>query len=474
MITVAKFGGTSVANMERMVECFKVIEEDLDSKLIVISATAKTTNQLLELSKNCQVLNIQKKNELIEAFYERHKQMVLQLELQKNEGEEFLNTILEKLKTTCLNLERSANNPRDILKWQDELLSYGELVSSKIFYWGLKRHLKNHKLTIHWVHAPTILRTDAQFGKAVPDVAKTREICKAHIVPLLKLNNVIVTQGFIGATADGATTTIGREGSDYSAALFAEAVEAKIVKIWTDVTGVFTSDPKLIPNAKVVPHISFAKAHELCIAGAKVLHPDTLLPAIRSNIPVFVGATPKPELGGTWIGRSSHDPVNNSVTKNPFVGLGVRKRQVLLTITIGNSLVKNELLSKVFHVLENFDFDCDLVSTNDNHIIIVADMSRLEHIENLNLVTESLMSELSKIAPTSIEKQLSLITLVDQGNFSSSKIFAQIIDEVKTLKDFNVRLMFKSLGGHSISLLTFEKDVELITKRLHHVFFEQS
>ncbi|MFN8369128.1 MAG: aspartate kinase [Bacteriovoracaceae bacterium] len=406
-------------------------------------------------------------------FYERHEKMVRSLVLQKNEGEEFLKTILEKVKLTCANIEKSSNNPQEILKWQDELLSCGELVSSKIFYWGLKNHLKHHKLTIHWVSAPTILKTDDQFGKAVPDLIKTREICRSHISPLLKLSNMIVTQGFIGSTHDGATTTIGREGSDYSAALFAEAVEAKIVKIWTDVPGVFSSDPKLIPNAKMIPQISFAKAHELCIAGAKVLHPDTLLPAIRSNIPVFVGATPRPDLGGTWIGRSMIDPVNNSNIKNPFLGLGVRKRQVLLNISIGNCLVKNELLSNVFHILKTSDFDCDLVTTNDANIIIVVDMSRLEHIENLSLVTDSLIGELNKIAPTTIEKQLALITLVDQGNFSSSKIFAQIIDEVKTLKDFNVRLMFKSLGGHSISLLTFEKDVELITRKLHHLFFEQ-
>ena len=166
------------------------------------------------------------------------------------------------------------------------------------------------------------MRTDSRFGKATVDLAATRTLCQQTLGPQLG-DNLIITQGFIGADGDGRTTTLGRGGSDYSAALLAEALDAASIEIWTDVPGIYTTDPRLVTRARPIPEISFVEAAEMATFGAKVLHPATLQPAVRQNIPVFVGSARDPAAGGTWI-RASTDssPLFRAVALRPPTGAG--------------------------------------------------------------------------------------------------------------------------------------------------------
>lgn len=149
-----------------------------------------------------------------------------------------------------------------------------------------------------WIDVRNIIATDSHFGKAVPNDHKTQENSTHILKPLIDRGELIITQGFIGRDEQGKTTTLGRGGSDYSAALLAEVLNAKDVLIWTDVAGIYTTDPRIVPNAKRIDTMSFSEAAEMATFGAKVLHPATLLPAVRSNIPVYVGSSKAPEAGG--------------------------------------------------------------------------------------------------------------------------------------------------------------------------------
>ncbi len=173
------------------------------------------------------------------------------------------------------------------------------MMSTKIF----TQLLKERNYPAVWVDEREIVATNNHYGKAAPNDEKTQAQSDAILKPLIAEGKVAITQGFIGRDDEGKTTTLGRGGSDYSAALLAEVLNANDVLIWPDVPGIYTTDPRVVPAAKRIDTMSFNEAAEMATFGAKVLHPATLLPAVRSNIPVYVGPSKAPEQGGTWVTR---------------------------------------------------------------------------------------------------------------------------------------------------------------------------
>jgi len=210
-----------------------------------------------------------------------------------------------------------------------------------------------------------VLKTDSQFAKATPNIAATAAAAQKYLVPLLA-EQVVVTQGFIGSDEHNQTTTLGRGGSDYSAALLAEAINAKSVHIWTDVVGIFSTDPRLCVKATPIARLSFDEAAEMATFGAKVLHPATILPASRSHISVFVGSSREPQLGGTWIEKEkSEQPGIRAVTQ--------RKNQILLTVKSPEMLLASGFLARVFTILSEFNISVDLVTTSEISVAITLD-----------------------------------------------------------------------------------------------------
>ncbi|HPI41659.1 MAG TPA: aspartate kinase, partial [Pseudobdellovibrionaceae bacterium] len=299
---ISKFGGTSMGDAECMLRSAQVCLKQ-KSNLVVVSATSGTTNELIKIGKLAEDQKYSQAEEVIQKIITRHQKMAQDLHCSPND-----HTQLLELFNELQSLSKGIFLLRDCsLKAMDALTSLGERLSSVLFKKALLVALENDKKTknVKLVDARSLLKTDDQFGKAKPLFDEVQKLCEVNLSFLNEANTLAVTQGFIGSTLEGHTTTLGRGGSDYSAAIFAEALNAQVLEIWTDVDGIATTDPRICSNAQSIKDISFKEASELAIFGAKVLHPATLLPAMRKNIPTFVGSSFHIESHGTWIHKET-------------------------------------------------------------------------------------------------------------------------------------------------------------------------
>ena len=327
-LNIAKFGGTSLANYSAMNNCSSIISANPKTRVVVVSASAGVTNTLVELAHSSLT-----KSEIAD-----HIDAIKQIEFSilkdlgaPSEVQEKLQALLDSLQYFALHEELLH---RADLK--DALLSHGERMASLLFTALLnQKGVKAQNFDIR-----KVLRTDNVFGQAAPQLEQIAHFAKQLIAPEL-VDSVLVTQGFIGSDEQGNTTTLGRGGSDFSAALLAEALEADSCEIWTDVIGVYTTDPRITDAARPLPELSFEEAAEMATFGAKVLHPATMEPALRQNIRVFVGSSREPEKGGTWIVRDcEYQPSYRAITR--------RKDQVMVTVKTPKMMLAQGFLQKVF------------------------------------------------------------------------------------------------------------------------------
>lgn len=324
---VAKFGGTSVANFEAMSRCATVVKNNPNTRLVVSSACSGVTNLLVELAKGIQ--DSQQRQEALVQLADIHHAIIDQLAdpapVEKN-----VHSILEIVASAA-----EAASFQSSKKLTDHLVACGELMSTFI----LTQLMKERGIEVVRFDIRDILRTDDNYGKAEPQIEEIKSLAQEKLTPLCQ-QHIVVTQGFIGADEQGNTTTLGRGGSDYSAALIAEAVEASGLEIWTDVPGIYTTDPRIASKAAPIPEISFSEASEMANFGAKILHPSTLVPAIRHGIPVFVGSSKEPEKGGTWI--------RQQVEESPqFRALALRCNQTMVTLRSAKMFHAYGFLAKV-------------------------------------------------------------------------------------------------------------------------------
>ncbi|MDX1642276.1 MAG: lysine-sensitive aspartokinase 3, partial [Balneolaceae bacterium] len=344
LIKVAKFGGTSMADLTAMKRCASIVSSDPDKKIIVVSATAGTTNLLTEL---CTEESVADRLEIVSTIKEKHHSIC----------EQFGNPqpLLDDINSLLSELESISSRKQIMSKMlRDEILSFGERLSSKIFTEVLKDVNGDE---VKWMDARTVIKTDNRYGSAEPDIDEIAKASYEKLQPLLK-DASVVTQGFIGSDSKNTTTTLGRGGSDYSAALFAEAVDADVLEIWTDVTAIYTTDPRIVHDARPITEISFDEAAELSVFGAKVLHPATVVPAIRKNIRVYVGSSIYPEKPGTWIVRDTKE-------KPVIRAISLRRRQTLLKVHSLDMLHRYGFLAKLFQVLADHKISVDLVTTSE-------------------------------------------------------------------------------------------------------------
>ena len=292
---VAKFGGSSVKDGEAILRCVDVVDANPDIRIVVISATQNTTNHLEFIAKAASNGDAETLASLILELTNRHTNIANEIfssEMVHNELS-YLYKEVKLLGETILNARMFTP------KIMDQLYSIGERMSSLLVSDLIRLRIPDKKVIL--LDARDVIKTNSEFLKAEPQVdliaLKTREF----IYPHLNRETIFVTQGFIGQDLLDNTTTLGREGSDYSAALFGEAIDASLVQIWTDVAGIASADPRLVKNAKFIATLSYDEATALASLGAKVLFPTTLLPTKRKNIPVFVGSSIHPEAGGTTV-----------------------------------------------------------------------------------------------------------------------------------------------------------------------------
>ena len=445
-INIAKFGGTSVANYQTISKCAAIIRDNTETRVMVVSAAAGITNLLVELAHK----------PLTQAQIQSNCEQIREIEFKILEQLEQPDLIVDKLESLLVEVEVLAKHEeilhRDDLK--DELLSMGERMSSLL----CAEILKEHGVAALNFDIRKVLITDDTFGEAVPDLSQIKLRATELMEPEIS-DSVLVTQGFVGADTQGRTTTLGRGGSDFTAALVAEALNAKSCQIWTDVIGVYTTDPRITSAAKPLPELSFEEAAEMATFGAKVLHPATMEPALRKDIPVFVGSSREPEKGGTWI-------VKDCENEPPFRAITRRREQVMVTVKTPQMLYAQGYLQKVFGIIAKHKLSVDLVTTSEIAISFTLDNPPNSVAERLNKAT---IAELETMSEVTVEEGFDLVTVV--GNHMqtavgvSSRIFAAIAD-------YNIRMICFGANPHNMSFLVNADNSSEIVTGLHKSLFE--
>jgi len=444
---VAKFGGTSVANFEAMSRCAAIIEQNPNTKLIVSSACSGVTNLLVELANGVQ--DSAQRAEILTKLAAIHQAVLDKLEVADETAAEIV-----KILDTVTNLAEAASIQAST-KLTDHLVACGELMSTYL----LTQLMKERGLNAVRFDIRDVLKTDDNFGKAEPQLETIRQLAEQKLVPLCK-NHVVVTQGFIGSDPEGNTTTLGRGGSDYSAALIAEAVQASGLEIWTDVPGIYTTDPRIAAKASPIPEISFSEASEMANFGAKILHPSTLIPALRHDIPVFVGSSKEPEKGGTWI--------RHQVESSPlFRALALRCNQTMVTLRSANMFHAYGFLAKVFEILAKHKVSVDLITTSEISVSLTLDQT--DTSGGAPELPQAAKEELEQLCTVDVEQNLCLVALIG-NNMSESKGYAKQV--FSTLEDFNLRMICYGASPHNLCFLLHESVSRQAIQKLHTELFE--
>lgn len=447
-LVVAKFGGTSVADYGAMNRCADIVLGNPDCRLVVVSASSGVTNLLVELTQ--ESIND-------DGRLQRLKQ-IAQIQyaiLDKLGRPNDVAAALDKLLSRMAVLSEALASPRSKAT-MDELLSLGEQCSSALFAAVLREKGANSSA----FDVRRVLRTDSHFGRAEPQVEQIALLSSEHLLPLLS-EQVIVTQGFIGSDEAGQTTTLGRGGSDYSAALLAEALKASAVEIWTDVAGIYTTDPRLAPNAHPIAEISFNEAAEMATFGAKVLHPATILPAVRQQIQVFVGSSKEPEKGGTWIRHQVEDaPV--------FRAVALRRDQTLLNLHSLQMLHAQGFLAETFATLARHKISVDLITTSEVNVSLTLDKTGSDS-SGQGLLSEALLQELSQHCRVRVEDGLALVAIIGNRIATTAGICRRVFE---VLEPHNVRMICQGASPHNLCVLVAESEAAQVVKALHENLFE--
>lgn len=379
---VSKFGGSSVKDAAAMLRCSQIIESNSNIKMVVISATQNTTNQLEFVARAAERGDVETLNNVTTELINKHLNIAKDLFTGQN--------VLNELEELCGELKALGSEileeHRYTPKMMDELYSLGERMSSLLVSDLLRLRMPDKNIT--FLDARKIIKTNSDFQCAQPQVDLIAKNAKADILPYLDKDNIFVTQGFIGSDLLGNTTTLGREGSDYSAALFGEAIGAGLVQIWTDVPGVASSDPRQIESAQFIKELSYDEATALATLGAKILFPTTLLPTKRKNIPVFVGSSLSPDLGGTLITKEQ-----NAGFSLKAVSQQVKPEGVLLSF-IGTHLDEKDKLAEILHkdLGENLFEFTDLTAVSISFRVTSPKMDKLESLKIAHNVLEKFNS----------------------------------------------------------------------------------
>jgi len=447
---VAKFGGTSVANFEAMSRCAQIILNDSNIRLVVVSASAGVTNLLVKLGN--EVLSSNEKESVLQQI--RNIENAILNDLGRPiKVEETIGQLLEQLSEIALHPLLITST-----KLKDELLSFGERMSSVLFAEVINK--VSGKAISTAFDGRQVLKTDSSFAKAEPQLEATKKQAELILKPLLE-KNVVITQGFIGQDNFGNTTTLGRGGSDYSAALFAEAVDAFALQIWTDVSGIYTTDPRITDKARPIKEISFDEAAEMATFGAKILHPATLIPAIRSGVKVFVGSSLAPDAGGTWISREvDYRPAYRAVA--------LRNEQTLLTVKSPEMLHATGFLARVFAILAKHKLSVDLITTSEISVALTIDNPANTPIAGL---VESCVNDLNSFCDVNVESDLALVAVIgnhvehnDGKQGGVGRIFA-------SLEEDQLRLICHGASEHNVCFLVKQDNAKDIVRQIHDDLF---
>ena len=444
---VAKFGGTSVADYAAMNRSADVVLADPNTRLVVLSASAGVTNLLVSLSEGL---------EATERFVKLDALRKIQFHiLERLQNPHVIREEVERLLENITTLAEAASLATSTAL-TDELVSHGELMSTLLFV----EIMRERNIQAQWFDVRKVMRTSDRFGRAEPDVEALAELTNQQLAPRLD-EGIVITQGFIGSEAKGRTTTLGRGGSDYTAALLGEALHATRVDIWTDVPGIYTTDPRVVSAAKRIDVIAFEEAAEMATFGAKVLHPATLLPAVRSDIPVFVGSSKDPKAGGTLVCKKTENPPL-------FRALALRRKQTLVTLHSHNMLHSRGFLAEVFGILARHNISVDLITTSEVSIALTLDTTGSTSTGD-TLLTQSLLIELSELCRVEVEEDLALVAIIGNKLSRACGVGKEVFG---VLDPFSIRMICYGASSYNLCFLVPADQAEQVVQKLHQNLFE--
>ncbi|OSM94287.1 lysine-sensitive aspartokinase 3 [Lonsdalea populi] len=446
-LIIAKFGGTSVADFDAMNHSADVVLSNPQVRVVVLSASAGVTNLLVALAEGVPLeereLYLTKIRQIQYAIVDR----LTQPEVIREEINRMLDNITRLSEAAALATSTALT---------DELVSHGELMSSLLFV----EILRERSVVAEWFDVRKIMRTNDRFGRAEPDCEALGELTREQLSPRLE-DSLVITQGFIGSEAKGRTTTLGRGGSDYTAALLGEALNVSRIDIWTDVPGIYTTDPRVVPTAKRIDQITFEEAAEMATFGAKVLHPATLLPAVRRDIPVFVGSSKNPAAGGTLVcNKTKHPPL--------FRALALRRKQTLLTLHSLNMLHARGFLAEVFSILARHNISVDLITTSEVNVALTLDTTGSTSTGD-GLLSSAMLTELSSLCRVEVEEDMSLVALIGNKLSQACGVGKEVFG---VLEPFNIRLICYGASSHNLCFLVPSSAAEQVVQTLHYNLFE--
>jgi aspartate kinase len=446
-----KFGGTSVEDAQAMQRTAGIVrgrrERGLEA-VVVVSAMAKVTDLLL--SAAAAAGRGDKAGALAIGARLRHRHIDTSTALLEPERFARLQVTLHHEFDALDDLLRGIAAVGELTpRTNDLVLSFGERLSSRI----IAEAFEQHGLQGAHVDARSCIVTDASYGKAVPQEAAIEARLAATVLPLLDGGKTPVMGGFIGATAEGITTTLGRGGSDYTAALVGGGMHAGAIEIWTDVNGIMTTDPRICPDALRVKTISFEEAAELAYFGAKVLHPATILPAVQKSIPVWVLNSRNAENEGTKITAMA------AKCASPFKSIAAKKKLTIIDVVASRMLMSHGYLKAVFDVFDKYKCAIDMVSTSEVSISVTVDS---------NQQLPEICAELAKIADVKMEGHKALVCLVGEDIRGHNGIAGQVFSAISHV---NVRMISQGASEINMSFMIDEEDVEEAVQSLHEHFF---
>jgi aspartate kinase len=448
---VMKFGGTSVESASAIERLAGIVKARLERRpVVVVSAMGKTTNHLLALAKAAvdgdRRSALQQIHELRD-FHSRQARPVVPLH-ERTELDLFLDEHFQELTELIKGLGVLGEaTPRSI----DAISSYGERLSSYI----VCRALRHFGMDAVHLDSRCYLVTDDRFTQAQPDYSLTYERLAGAVPPLCEAGKVVVMGGFIGGTEQGVTTTLGRGGSDFSAAIFGAGIGAEEIQIWTDVDGMLTADPTILPGGRRVKVISFDEAAELAYFGAKVLHPSTLLPAIGKNIPVRILNSRRPEREGTLIVRQAPP------TRNLAKSIACKKNITVVDVSSTRMLMAHGFLHRIFEVFDRHETPVDMVTTSEVSVSLTIDFTR-----RLPEITR----ELRQFAEVRHEDGQAIICVVGDNIRYTPGVAARIF---KALENINVRMISQGASLRNVSLVVQERDLKPAVEALHAALFSE-
>ncbi|MDT4896870.1 MAG: aspartate kinase [Acidobacteriota bacterium] len=449
--TIMKFGGTSLEDacaFERVLNIVRAARKE-HPVVVVVSAMSHVTDALLASFEHATEGSTDEATQLLQEHLERYANVGRAHLSEETQGateaaiESARHEIAELLQALTVH-----SMPRPAL--QDMIVSYGERLSATL----LAAILSEAGLSAVCVDARRCIITTADHGRAEPLPEETRRRTRNALEPILKTSTIPVLGGFIGATEDGATTTLGRGGSDYTAALIGAALRSSEIQIWTDVSGVLTADPRVIKEARTIPRMSYTEAAELAYFGAKVLHPKTIQPAVEQRIPVRICNTRAPEEAGTLV-------ASEALTSPHTVKAIAHKRDVTtVQITSARMLGAYGFLNAIFNIFNRHRTVVDVVTTSEVSVSLsLDDTSALEDI----------ISELKQLGAVQVERHRAIICVVGEGLRGTPGIAARIFS---CLTDINVSLISQGASSINLTFVIEEDNLHEAVSRLHAEFFE--